>query len=599
LYGFELVRANRELETALIYWPFRSVAEEKRMSSRVSKSVSWALALAFVGAMPLALVAQDSAKPAAAASSEDSPSKWDIFAGYSYLAPHGTVGSSDPLTAKSINYGSILSVARYFNKYTGVQLEADEHIPNENIYYPACPSCGSTWSNDDFSGGGGGLIFRFPTADVTPFVHALVGLEYAGTLHSPNDAFGAVLTVGGGMDYATPFFNHRLAIRIFQADYQYTHENWPSGRGNFNMARLSSGFVYHVGTIAPPPPVTLACSASPASIYPGDPVTVTATAGALDPKLNAIYSWSGTGVTGTGTTVTVATGSLAAGTYTVKGTVKEGKPGKEGLKPGQTADCSASFAVKAYEPPTISCTANPTTIKPGETSTVTSMGMSPQNRPLTYTYSASAGSVSGSGTTATYSSAGAPTGAVEITCNVSDDKGQTATANTSVTITAPYVAPVPHTQALCSITFSKDKERPTRVDNEAKACLDEVALDLQRQSDAKAVIVGESDAKEKGRTAKEEAMEAKRRHPKPVIDDAAQRAVNTKEYLVTEKGIDASRISVAVGTTDGQTVEDYLVPSGATFTADVNGTTPVDETAVKPIARKALGAKHHHKKAAQ
>jgi hypothetical protein len=571
------------------------------MSSRLSKSVSWAFALAFVGAMPLALAAQDAAKPAMAASSEDSPSKWDIFAGYSYLAPHGTVGAIHTLTAKSVDYGSIISVARYFNKYTGVQLEADEHIPNENSYYPACPSCGSTWSNDDFSGGSGGLIFRFPAADVTPFVHALVGLEYAGTLYSPNDAFGAVLTAGGGMDYATPFFNHRLAIRIFQADYQYTHENWPDGRGNFNMARLSAGFVYHVGNILPPPPVTLACSASPASIYPGDPVTVTATAGALDPKMNAVYSWSGTGVTGTGTTVTVATGSLAAGTYTVKGTVKEGKPGKEGLKPGETADCSASFAVKAYEPPTISCTANPTTIKPGETSTITSMGMSPQNRPLTYTYSASAGSVSGSGTTATYSSAGAPTGAVEITCNVSDDKGQTATANTSVTITAPYVAPVPHTQALCSITFSKDKERPTRVDNEAKACLDEVALDLQRQSDAKAFIVGESDAKEKARTAKEEAMEAKHKHPKPVIDDAAQRAVNTKEYLVTEKGIDASRISVAVGTTDGQTVEDYLVPSGATFTADVNGTTPVDETAVKPIARKPLGAKHHahHKKAAQ
>jgi hypothetical protein len=555
--------------------------------------------MAFGALAPLALSAQGSAKPATPATADDSPSKWDIFAGYSYLAPHGTVGSTDALTAQSINYGSILSVARYFNKYAGVQLEADEHIPNQNAFYPACPSCGSTWANDDFSGGGAGLIFRFPSADVTPFVHALVGVEYAGTLHSPDDVFGAVLTAGGGMDYNTPFFNHHLAIRIFQADYQYTHENWPSGRGNFNMARLSAGFVYHIGTIAPPPPVTLACSASPASVFPGDPVTVTATAGALDPKLNTVYSWTGDGVTGTATTVTVSTGTLAAGTYTVKGTVKEGKPGKEGLKIGQTADCSASYVVKAFEPPTISCSASPTTIKPGETSAITSTGMSPQNRPLTYTYSASAGSVSGSGTSATFSSAGAPTGAVGITCNVSDDKGQTATANTSVTITAPYVAPVPHTQALCSITFSKDLKRPTRVDNEAKACLDEVALDLQRQSDASAVVVGESDAKEKAKTAKEQAFEAKRKHPKPVVDDAAQRAVNTKAYLVTEKGIDASRISVATGTTDGQTVEDYLVPAGATFSADVTGTSPVDETAVKVEVRKPLGEKHpHHKKAA-
>jgi hypothetical protein len=409
-----------------------------------------------------------------------------------------------------------------------------------------------------------------------------------------------VLTAGGGMDYNTPFFNHHLAIRIFQADYQYTHENWSDGRGNFNMARLSAGFVYHIGTIAPPPPVTLACSASPTSIFPGDPVTVTATAGAVDPKLNAVYSWSGEGATGTGTTVTVSTGSLAAGTYTVKGTVKEGKPGKEGLKPGQTADCSASFTVKAFEPPTISCTSSPSTIKPGETSSITSVGMSPQNRPLTYSYSASAGTVSGTGTTASFSSAGAPTGAVGITCNVSDDKGQTATASTTVTITAPYVPPAPHTQALCSISFSKDPKRPTRVDNEAKACLDEVALDLQRQTDATAVIVGESDAKEKAWTAKQQAAAARHKHMKVEPDPAALRAVNTKEYLVTEKGIDASRISVATGTTDGQTVEDYLVPSGATFTGDVNGTTPVDESVVKPVVRKPLGEKHHsaHRKAA-
>jgi hypothetical protein len=570
------------------------------MFSRVAKSVNWALVLAAAACLPVALAAQDAAKPAAPANSEDNPSKWDIFAGYSYLAPHGTVGSGNyTVTAQSITYGSIFSVARYFNKYVGVQIEADEHIPNQNQYYPGCPSCGSTWADDDFSGGGAGMIFRFPTADVTPFVHALVGAEYAGGEYLP-DKFGAVLEAGGGMDYNTPFFNHKLAIRIFQADYQYTHENFsPIGRGNFNMAQLSTGFVYHIGSITPPPPVTLACSASPTSVFPGDPVTVTATAGALDPKLSAIYSWSGAGATGNGTTVTIATASLAPGSYTVKGNVKEGKPGKEGLKPGQAADCSASFTVKAFEPPTISCSANPTTIKPGETSAVTSVGMSPQNRPLTYTYTASAGTVSGTGATAEFNSAGAPTGAVGITCNVSDDKGQTATANTSVTITAPYVAPVPHTQALCSITFTKDAKRPTRVDNEAKACLDQVALSLQQQADAKAVVVGESDAKEKEKTAKEEKLESKRKHPKPVIDDAAQRGVNTKEYLVTEKGIDASRISVATGTTDGQTVEDYLVPAGATFTTDVNGTTPVDETAVKPVVRKPLGEKpHHHKKAA-
>jgi hypothetical protein len=573
--------------------------EEKRMYFRVSQSLSRVLALSVLAMIPVALAAQDAPKPAPKANPDDNPSKWDIFAGYSYLAPHGTLNGQQP---QSVNYGAILSVARYFNKYVGAQLEADEHILNQTPYSaPPCPGCDSTYSDNDFSGGSAGLIFRFPSADMTPFVHGLVGLEHAGTNLIP-DKYGAVLTVGGGMDYNTPFLNHHLAIRVFQADYQYTHENFGPGlRANYDMARLSAGFVYHIGSIMPPPPVTLACSASPTSVFPGDPVTVTATPGELDPKMSAVYSWTGSGVTGNGAAATVATAALAPGSYTVKGTVKEGKPGKEGMKPGQSADCSATFTVKDFEPPTLSCVADPTTIKPGDSANITSTGMSPQNRPLTYTYSASAGTVNGTGTTATFSSAGAPTGAVGITCNVADDKGHTATANTSVTITAPYVAPIPHTKQLCGITFDKDKKRPTRVDNEAKACLDEVALNLQQSADSKAVIVGEADAKEKAKTDKEKAFAAKHKHAK-VMDDAAQRAVNTKEYLVTEKGIDASRITVATGTTEGLTVEDYLVPAGATFTSDVNGTTPVDETMVKAEVRKPLGAapakKSMHKKPA-
>jgi len=361
-----------------------------------------------------------------------------------------------------------------------------------------------------------------------------------------------------------------------------------------NDMRLAFGITYHISSAAPAP-ITLACAANPATVFPGDPITVTATAGGLDPKLNAVYSWSGAGVSGTGATATVATAALAPGSYTVKCGVKEGKPGKEGLKPWESAEATASFNVKAFEPPTLSCSTAPTTIKPGETSTITASGVSPQNRPLTYSYTATAGTISGSGASATYSSSGAPTGAVGITCTVSDDKGQTATASTGVTITAPYVPPMPHTQALCSISFATDKQRPMRVNNEAKACLDEVALELQKQSDARAVVVGNSDAKEKAKLAKEQKLALHNKHLK-VVDPAAERAVNAKEYLVTEKGIDAARISAATGTADAQTAQDYLVPSGASFATDVAGTTPVDETAVKAEPRKPLPAAHRKPK---
>jgi hypothetical protein len=549
------------------------------MQLQLKKFVGRALAFSFAGFLPLALAAQTT--PAAVGVPKDADaSKWDIFLGYSYLKPKAV--TIDGETYNPVNYAAIASVSRYFNRHVGLTFEGDEHI--------LTPETGNDTFADpgnDFSGGSAGIIYRWP-GSITPFVHALVGAEQSGTFIFP-ETWGAVVTGGGGLDWKV---SHRLSIRVIQGDYQWTRQN-PGNFGdvNFNMLRLSAGLVLNSGSIAPPTPVQLSCTPSPVTVFPGDPVTITATAGFLEPKMNAIYSWSGNGATGTGTTVTIGTGALAPGSYTVTGTVKEGKPGREGLKPWQIASCAAVFTVKAFEPPTISCSANPSSINPGDKSTITCNGVSPQNRPLTYTYSAAAGSIQGTTSTATFDSTGAPTGPVTITGNVSDDKGQTATANTSVTIAAPYVAPVPHSQALCSITFNMKNQPPARVDNEAKACLDQVAVDLQNQADAKVVVVGES-------TADEKAPKKSRHHEHEVENLAAQRAVNTKEYLVTDKGIDASRVIVMTGSTDGQTVEDYLVPSGATFTNDVQGTTPVDESAVKPEVRKPLGAVHHHHKEA-
>ena len=320
------------------------------------------------------------------------------------------------------------------------------------------------------------------------------------------------------------------------------------------------------------------------SVFPGDPVTITGTAVNLNPKKQATYTWAGQGlqVKGDSSTGTVDTASLQPGQYTVTGHVTEGK------KPGQMADCSANFTVKQFEPPTISCSANPTTVNPGDSSTVTATGVSPQNRPLTYSYSASSGQISGTTNTATLSTAGAPAGEVTVTCNVADDKGQTATTTTAVTVNAPPPPPAPKVQTLCDITFDRDTRRPTRVDNEAKACLDDVALNAQRSADASIVLVGNS--------AEQPTTGRRRRNAMTPEKMAAQRAVNTKEYLVKEKGIDASRITVRTGTKGTNEVDDYLVPSGANFENDVQGTTTVDESNVtaQPRNRAAHHARRHH-----
>jgi hypothetical protein len=151
---------------------------------------------------------------------------------------------------------------------------------------------------------------------------------------------------------------------------------------------------------------------------------------------------------------------------------------------------------------------------------------------------------------------------------------------TSLNIIAPPPPPpppAPQASSLCAVSFTNDARRPTRVDNEAKACLDDVALAMQRSSDAKLALVGNEDAKEQ----KVDEREAKRKHPRPSA--ASLRAVNTKDYLVTEKGLDASRITVYTGTDDAQTVTTTLIPAGATNPAASD--TAVDESAVKAVPR--------------
>ncbi|WP_158945119.1 OmpA family protein [Granulicella sp. S190] len=540
----------------MVYRPFRSTRR-------------YVLAACAVGLGVASLSAQT---PSTAAPVGPNPSRVDVFLGYSYFGAHGQVKPAD-VNYSSVDVGAIGSGAYYFNKYVGGEIIFAAH-PNGK--------------NDDVFTASAGPIFRVPLQGFTLFAHGLAGgaridgpNSHNGTYFEPFQ-WGPTLTVGGGMDYDLPFFNHKFSLRLFQADYRYIHADFGppatiptsgvlGGRANISAAELSTGIVAHFGHIIPPPPVTYSCAASPSTVFPGDPITITGSALNLNPKKTATYTWTADGgtISGSSSTANIDTKSANPGTYTAKGHVSEG------AKPGEMADCSASYTVKAYEPPTISCSANPSTVAPGDSATITASGLSPQNRPLTYSYSSSAGSVSGSNSTATLTTTGAAPGTITVTCNVVDDKGQTASSTTTVTVNAPPPPPAPTTSQLCSINFDRDKKRPARVDNEAKACLDDIALNLQRTSDAKLAVVGDKDSAEK-------------RGDKL----AAERAVNAKAYLVTEKGVDASRVSVYTGSDNGKTVTTTLIPAGATLST--SGLTPVDESAV--TAKPRTAPVHHHKK---
>ncbi len=517
----------------------------------------------------------------AAAYNGPNPSRVDIFAGYSYFGAHGQVKPAG-IAYSSVDEGAVLSGAYYFNKYFGGEIQGFANPDGQN---------------DGLYSGSAGPIFRAPLQNFTIFAHGLVGgvriggpnSELPATYEHEPYQWGVGITAGGGMDYNLPFANGLFGIRLFEADYRYIHADYgPSttvptggvlgGRANLSAAELSAGLLMHFGHIIPPPPITYACAlttpAAGATIYPGDPVEITGTATNVNPKRPVTYSWTSDAgpIPSTSNVAAVSTASLNPGSYTVKGHVMQGN------KPGQFADCSVPFTLTQVQPPTISCSANPSTVSPGQSSTITSQGVSPQNRPLTYSYSATAGSISGNTATATLDTTGVAPGTVTVTCNVVDDKGQTASTTTSVSVSAPPPPPQVTTQNLCSISFDRDAKRPTRVDNEAKACLDDISLALQRDPGAKLGIVGSSDPSERMATQK-----------------AAERAVNEKAYLVNDKGIDASRILVFTGPAGTKTDSNTLIPTGAA-TPDMSADTPVDESMVHPQRRSAPAHAAHHRR---
>ena len=369
------------------------------------------------------------------------------------------------------------------------------------------------------------------------------------------------MTAGGGLDIR---LNHLISLRAVQAEYMMTRfSTIPyDNSASQNDLRLSSGIVFRFGGEAERLPLQLACSVQPQSGFAGDPLTATATASNLNPKHPTVYTWttSSGAITGTDTSATINTTGMAPGSYTVAGHLTQGK------RLTEIASCDAPFTILAPLPPTISCSASPASIMIGETSTITSVGNSPQHHTLTYSYSSNSGKVTGTGTSATLATAGVGPGPINVTCSAVDDLGQSASAVTTVTIIAPPAPPapvaavIPQTSKLCSVSFERDRKRPVRVDNEGKGCLDDIALQLQRDTTGRLIIVGGYDTDEKSRS-------------------AADRSMNERRYLTEDKGIDPQRIEVRAGNGGGRIASNVLVPLGATYADD--GSTVIDPNVKK------------------
>ncbi len=179
-------------------------------------------------------------------------------------------------------------------------------------------------------------------------------------------------------------------------------------------------------------------------------------------------------------------------------------------------------------PPTISCRAERTTVRVGESVRLFADVNDPDGDDVTVTWDTQAGSINPrQGETVTWSSQGVRPGRGPIVARVSDGYGGIADCALTVTVEA---APPPPQPTVLTFGCSEFPSGNTRIDNRCKAILDDVALQLRQNPRATAVITGHSDSA--GSDDVNNTM-------------SQERADNAEAYLVDTHGIDGSRITTA------------------------------------------------------
>jgi outer membrane protein OmpA-like peptidoglycan-associated protein len=209
--------------------------------------------------------------------------------------------------------------------------------------------------------------------------------------------------------------------------------------------------------------------------------------------------------------------------------------------PPATPDLTMTNEASAGNAPKITCSASPTSVRTGESSTITCDASSPDNRPVNLTFVTNGGRLSTNKNQATLDTTDTGPGPIAVRATAFDDRQLSATAVTTVNVEAPPSAH-PTAQKQSDLDF---KPNSAYVNNRSKAILDDVALKLQQDPNSTAVLAGAADEKEPARL-------------------GTQRAENAKTYLTKSKGIDPQRLKTSSSSLHDRKVEIWTVPQGAT-----------------------------------
>ena len=370
-----------------------------------------------------------------AAAQDDAVPKYDVFLGYQFLSPGATVASPNgtpsnpgPRTLPDMPKGIGAAFTYNFSSHWG--LEGD---------------VGSNGKINDFVttvSAGPRLMLRLDDADL--FVHALVGYNRM-QIDSFPASVGVGGIIGGGIDFK---LTRMLSWRVVEADWMPSMHHFsqlsPASVANpsVNSTRFRTGLLVNMD-FPETKPVGASASVQPAEAMVGEPLTASATATGFNPKHPLNYEWSSScgKITGSGTTASIDTNGVPGGNCTATVKVTDPKAKKNNL-----ATASSNFLVKEppKNPPTMACTASPTSVKAGADVSVSCTCTSPDNVPVTVgSFSASSGTINGNGNSATLNTTGAAPGKVTVNATCSDQRGLNTPAMTEVAIETPPPPPPP------------------------------------------------------------------------------------------------------------------------------------------------------------
>ncbi|MGB8131391.1 MAG: OmpA family protein [Candidatus Angelobacter sp.] len=212
------------------------------------------------------------------------------------------------------------------------------------------------------------------------------------------------------------------------------------------------------------------------------------------------------------------------------------------ITPSFTNAPEPEAASTSTTPPRINCSASPTSLRAGETASITCEAVSPDNRPVNITYVANGGKLSSNRNQATLDTTDTGAGPIAVRATAFDDRQLSASTVVNVNVEAAAPA-APTAQKLMELDY---KPNSGYVDNRSKAVLDDVALKLQQDPNLNVVLSGSADSGE----------------PHSM---GLQRAQNAMAYLTKAKGIDQQRIQTKAATDPGRKVEVWTLPAGASL----------------------------------